>query len=563
MRHKRFKIRGTPLNEHPFSKTSLLKLFKDVAGVTPNDIKQEGTDILFFFYSEEEVDKLLSYSANFSNQHLRLNFPRQYLAEHSVVIHDLSQWIVEQDDADDSAFMHDFKASNPDLRLHQAQFFNSSRSLKLTFETVASATLATRNGVYSFGIHIPPFRVKMERFHIVNQCLRCYEYTHSTSKCTQRIQKCSLCSADHHYSICKSETLCCLLCKGDHPAISIHCPHRQNAIKNMEKSTSSTGASTSEATSQSATTSTSGFNAQAAIFPELPGGRPTATTSQWGASSQTPTSDSSSQPSPPAQPKTKLIGQSTVKALISTARITAGNNPREFVRLLKILYKANGLPTFIVPEEVFNAPRSSPTTDPVEEDADSTSDDDDSATAMQPSDPVRVPTAHKTLPHVTPTSASVPVTNHDITVNAATLSDILSAPAPHASPAAAVPSPVSVANFAAIDPWCDPIEGTDYAAPSAAVPTAVTHPPRTLPSRHQPSRTQPSRNLPQRVNTPAPHSSDESDEDVSVGTPSPPRKDHLQASTRTVTTKTDKPKKKNNDQSLVKSTRKKTPNELT
>ncbi|XP_069163205.1 uncharacterized protein [Procambarus clarkii] len=144
--------------------------------------------------------------------------------------------------------------------------------------------------------------------------------------------------------------------------------------------------------------------------------------------------------------------------------MTAGNNPREFVRLLKILYKANGLPTFIIPEEVFNAPGSTPTTDPVE-DADSTSDDDDSATAMQTSDPVRVPTAHKTLPPVTPTPATVPVTNHDITVNAATLSDILSAPAPYVSPAAAVPSPVSVTNSAAIDPWCDPIEGTYYAAP--------------------------------------------------------------------------------------------------
>nr|XP_045614760.1 mucin-7-like [Procambarus clarkii] len=174
--------------------------------------------------------------------------------------------------------------------------------------------------------------------------------------------------------------------------------------------------------------------------------------------------------------------------------MTAGNNPREFVRLLKILYKANGLPTFIIPEEVFNAPGSTPTTDPVE-DADSTSDDDDSATAMQTSDPVRrVPTMQP---------------------------------------------------------------------PSAAVPTTATQPPRTQPSRHQPSSTQPSRTLPQRVNTLALHSSDESDEDVSVGTPSPSRKDHFQASTRNVTTKTDKPKKKTNDQSLVKSTRKKTTNELT
>ncbi|XP_045595326.1 uncharacterized protein [Procambarus clarkii] len=124
--------------------------------------------------------------------------------------------------------------------------------------------------------------------------------------------------------------------------------------------------------------------------------------------------------------------------------MTTGNNPREFVRILKILYKANGLPTFNIPEEVFNAPGSTPTTDPVE-DADSTSDDDDSATAMQTSDPVQVPTAHKTLPPMTPTSATVPVTNQDITVNAAVLTDLLSTakPAPPATSSQATQTPTS------------------------------------------------------------------------------------------------------------------------
>ncbi|XP_069177530.1 uncharacterized protein [Procambarus clarkii] len=413
----------------------------------------------------------------------------------------------------------------------------------------------------------------MERIYNITQCFRCYDYSHQTNKCQQTIQKCSICAKDHHYSICTSKKPCCLLCNDEHIAISHQCPRRQEVIKNLEtqeKSKTSSTAAAGTSSSSTTTTSASTFNIQAATFPKLQGGGTITTaqhhgivsTSQWGPSSQSPSHSSSQTPPPPSQPKTKLIGQSTVKALISTARMTAGNNPREFVRLLKILYKANGLPTFIIPEEASNAPGSTPTTDPVE-DADSTSDDDDSATAMQTSDPVRVPTAHKTLPPVTPTSATVPVTNHDITVNAATLSDIMSAPAPHAFPAAAVPSPVSVTNSAAIDPWCDPIEGTYYAAPSAAVPTTATQPPRTQPLKHQPSRTQASRTLPQRVNTPALHSSDESDEDVSVGTPSPPGKDHLQASTRNVTTKTDKPKKKINDQSLVKSTRKKTTNELT
>ncbi|XP_045589310.1 calphotin-like [Procambarus clarkii] len=190
--------------------------------------------------------------------------------------------------------------------------------------------------------------------------------------------------------------------------------------------------------------------------------------------------------------------------------MTTGTNPREFVRLLTILYKVNGLPTFIVPEEVYNTPGSTPATDSVE-DVDSTS-DDDSATTMQTSDPVVVPSARKSLPPETPTSTTIPVTNRDITVNAATLLDLLSAPAPHVSPAVASPSPVPIVNSASVDPGCDPVEGLYYEVPSAAVPTAAT----------QPSRTLPLRTLSSQSTTSALHSSDESHEDVSVGTPSPP-----------------------------------------
>ncbi|XP_069168872.1 uncharacterized protein [Procambarus clarkii] len=255
---------------------------------------------------------------------------------------------------------------------------------------------------------------------------------------------------------------------------------------------------------------------------------------------------------------------STVKALTSTARMTAGTNPQEFV---KILYMANDLPTFNIPEEVFNTLGSTPATDPLE-DADS-SPDDDSATSMRTSDFVLVPSAHKTLPPDTPTSATVPVANHDITVNAATLSDFLSAPAPHVSPAVADPSPVQVVNLAAMDPWCDPVEGIYYENPSAAIPTTA----------NQPSRTQPLRST-----TSGLHSSDEPDEDVSVGTPSPPsRKCHYSAAdflhdtapttpndsttkpaqSQTTKTETDKPKKKTKDQSLLKSsTKKKTTNAM-
>ncbi|XP_069195777.1 uncharacterized protein [Procambarus clarkii] len=292
--------------------------------------------------------------------------------------------------------------------------------------------MATRNGVYSFGIHIPSFRVKMERFHMVNQSLRCYEYTHSTSRC---------------------------------------------------------------------------FNAQAAIFPELPGGRPTATTSQWGASSQTPTCDSSSQPSSPAHTDQPL--NSTVQLLTSAASMIACNNPQEYVRILNILYKANGLPAFIVPEEVFTN------------------------TTSSSQDTVLVP---------------------DITVNAAVLTDLLSTakPAPPATSSQATQTPTP------------PLSTTD------TVPSLVCEPSQRPKSAATPIKPQQARTQPPRFTASTPDSADSSDEDVSVGTPPPPLKqpnttedfrleatsnDSLTVSTRSKTNKqARRPGKKKNTDDLRPST---------
>ncbi|XP_069183389.1 integumentary mucin A.1-like [Procambarus clarkii] len=42
MRPKGLKVRATPLDGHAFGKSDILKVLKDVAGITPTDISQEG-----------------------------------------------------------------------------------------------------------------------------------------------------------------------------------------------------------------------------------------------------------------------------------------------------------------------------------------------------------------------------------------------------------------------------------------------------------------------------------------------------------------------------------------
>ncbi|XP_069170766.1 uncharacterized protein [Procambarus clarkii] len=143
-----------------------------------------------------------------------------------------------------------------------------------------------------------------------------------------------------------------------------------------------------------------------------------------------------------------------------------GNNPQVYVRILNILYKANGLPAFNVPDEVYT--------------------NTTSTTSSQDPDPVS-----------------------DITVNAAVLTDLLST--------AATPAPPATLSLATQTPTPPP-------STTATVPPIMCEPSECYTSAAGPIKPQQARTHPSRSNTSASESADSSDEDVSVGTPLPPRK---------------------------------------
>ncbi|XP_069169313.1 uncharacterized protein [Procambarus clarkii] len=153
---------------------------------------------------------------------------------------------------------------------------------------------------------------------------------------------------------------------------------------------------------------------------------------------------------------------STVQALTSAASMIAGNNPQEYVRILNILYKANGLPASIVPEEVFTN------------------------TTASSQDTVSVP---------------------DITVNAAVLTDLLST--------AAKPAPPATSSQATQTP-------TPPLSTTATVPPLVCEPCQRPKPAAGPIKPQQARTHYSRFTASTSESADSSDEDVLVGTPSPP-----------------------------------------
>ncbi|XP_069173024.1 mucin-7-like [Procambarus clarkii] len=225
---------------------------------------------------------------------------------------------------------------------------------------------------------------------------------------------------------------------------------------------------------------------------------------QWGLSAQSASTSLNQPQQQPSHLNQSLYGK--VFDLATVASVIAGSYPQEYVRILNTLFTANGLPTYTVPDEVFttstSATGSSPAPDPV--------------------------------------------------------SDIVNVAAPTS---AATPAPAT--------------EATQKPTPSHPSPSATSTEPST-PATRPAAVIQLSRTQPPRSTTSAFDSSYSSDEEVSVGTSSPPSRrcqysaadflhdttlstsnDSTTMTTRGQTTKpTDKPKKKTNDPSLLKSSRK-------
>nr|XP_045591357.1 flocculation protein FLO11-like [Procambarus clarkii] len=401
-----YKVKARFLENHAFGREEILNVLKATTNTVPDDIQQDDEGIVLSYSTGDDLEHLFTPAATSAlyDADITLIQPRRFQAERTIFARRVSSWITEHEV---DVILNSINRENENMTAVSAKIIannNDTRStLKVTFTTAAAADQATTTGFRCLGINTPPASVHKERFYEVSQCYKCYQYSHVTRKCPQSVNKCSVCAKDHHYKQCRADITCCVVCGGDHIAISHLCPVRQEEIKKLLTA----GRASATARAQSP------FNMQAAIFPELPGEGAAAhqRTNQWGPGMQSgsqPAAQSQTQPPPPPpgsshsstqtsprQLPVTVTDLSTAHALTKLVSDITGSNYREFVRILNIIYKANGLQTIIVPDEVF-------------------------------------PTS---------ASASTSVTEPEITVNAAALVDLLSATVPPTTPVAADPTP--------------------------------------------------------------------------------------------------------------------------
>ncbi|MEL7521305.1 MAG: hypothetical protein AAGJ80_06755 [Cyanobacteria bacterium J06553_1] len=85
-------------------------------------------------------------------------------------------------------------------------------------------------GFKVFNTSVPAYNVEPELYVHVNQCYKCYQYTHNKKDCPNT-QVCSRCGEQGHFFTGCEKPVKCYNCGGEHTAVSGSCPLKKEQVK--------------------------------------------------------------------------------------------------------------------------------------------------------------------------------------------------------------------------------------------------------------------------------------------------------------------------------------------
>ena len=136
--------------------------------------------------------------------------------------------------------------------------------VKIQFDSAEVARKMTKKGIRFCNRSIPSHRVEGEVHVSITQCMRCYEYSHPTHRCTKprTTTICSTCAGtDHTYKGCKNgKNPKCIHCGGAHKVTAGVCEVRKRMVKAGKNRQSQTAREGSNKTTESETRVARGTN---------------------------------------------------------------------------------------------------------------------------------------------------------------------------------------------------------------------------------------------------------------------------------------------------------------
>ena len=262
--------------------------------------------------TDEDADKIFTTSTTdlFVEQQFLPVLPPEIRAKRTVVLLNVDEHIYnkpEKEITDELLSVNSFLSEG----INNIFKIPKSRIIKITLNSSTAAKKATEIGMLGFNMSIPHYNIKIEDFIPITTCMRCYAIEkHQTNQCTEdkSYKACSECAGrDHTWRECKATSKSCLNCGGEHRTLANQCPMRKKAKEEKRR------------------------EKQTTTYSQITQNNPTQNI-----------------------PKVNLIDRETnlkIHSCMTHAHYLNSVNPGTFNIELQKLYKANNLPTIIIPED--------------------------------------------------------------------------------------------------------------------------------------------------------------------------------------------------------------------
>ena len=232
----RIKIDEAILAQRPERKPNIqdrIKLNIAIANVSYHRILPAKEGWIVVATSQEEGEKILKSQTQeeLKKQGMEAVPPPELLALRTIVIKKCDPFIFMQE----TDFIQEINKEAPYTidKIQEIYLMPQHNIMKVKLKSIEIANKIKQQGLLLLGTSIAPFQIETERYALPRQCMKCFDYSHSSAECNKTTKICSECSSPNHtWRECGADNIRkCTQCHGPHRTFSQLCQIRKKAIR--------------------------------------------------------------------------------------------------------------------------------------------------------------------------------------------------------------------------------------------------------------------------------------------------------------------------------------------
>ena len=274
----KFKVKY--IDNHKRDEFSLARELNHVTPLNIMDVHASLDSAILTIGTEEELDSLLTAEACTKLQELGLKIipPGNYKSERTIFVTKLRPFMTNLEPVEilEKINNHNTEIKATEVIIIKALNYKEGdrKSLKITLRTSSEVEKARNKGFQIEDMFIKPENITPEVYIKLDQCFRCFDYSHLARDCKKTVPTCSICAGNHNYRECNDRSnIKCVNRNEAHIAISPQCKVRQNKIRQLRQTQKATSEDNNASSAPQEKTETPNPNNERQ-FPGLPNSKP-------------------------------------------------------------------------------------------------------------------------------------------------------------------------------------------------------------------------------------------------------------------------------------------------